>query len=215
MISRGFDLQRVTDRILGAAHHPVVPFWTEWSSQPLANEGDFHRIVLEHLLQRKGGNAGENTSIPPPLLDKSQNSLAAKRANEQFRSSDTGFGKLDELTEFGRISHGQIREHLAIDLDRSFPEAVYEAAVRKVLVDLSNCGVDPHDPQASHVAFLLLAIFIGVLQLSHHLFGRKPNTALLPGRESLGQFQNLLVAAFRMRSSNDPHDDFSSPGARG
>ena len=54
--------------------------------------------------------------------------------------------------------HGQVGQHLAVDLDAGQAQPVDEAAVGQRLVMAAHCGINPLDPQRTEVALAVLAV---------------------------------------------------------
>src|SRR5690606_19299061 len=93
----------------------------------------------------------------------------------------------------GRVVHGDVRQHLAVQGDARLAQAVHETAVAQA-VDAGR-GVDAGDPQRAEIALLLLAVDVGVLLgLDDGLVG---NAEHLAARVviTLGLAQDLLVTA--------------------
>src|SRR3546814_2434457 len=91
----------------------------------------------------------------------------------------------------GRVVHGDVRQHLAVEGDAGLHQAVHEAAV----ADAVGAGrrVDAGDPQRTEIALLLLAADVGVLQrLRDRLLGDAEDLAT-GVVIALGLLENLLV----------------------
>src|SRR5690606_2126024 len=84
------------------------------------------------------------------------------RASPLMSSAQVRLRLTDQLAECVCIMHGQIRQHLAVDLDAGALEAVHEARVVELLVVLTDRRVDAGDPQATELALPLLAVTIRV-----------------------------------------------------
>src|SRR5512134_2392399 len=78
---------------------------------------------------------------------------------------NAGLRLLGELGERRLVGHGEIRENLAVDLDRGFLEAVHEGAVAQP--ELARAGIDPGDPEGAELALLHAPVAIGVLPCLH------------------------------------------------
>src|SRR5690348_17709413 len=76
-------------------------------------------------------------------------------------SGQAGFGLLGEGGEAGLVEHGDVGQHLAVQVDVRLLEAVHEAAVRETAE--AGRRVDAGDPQAPHVALLVATVAVGVL----------------------------------------------------
>src|SRR5918992_364615 len=69
-------------------------------------------------------------------------------------------GPVGKASEGLRVAHGDVGQHLAVDLDTGLLQAVHELAVRHAL--LASGGVDADDPQPPEVALAVTAVAIGV-----------------------------------------------------
>src|SRR3954470_20453983 len=58
------------------------------------------------------------------------------------------------------VAHGDVGQHLAVELDLRQAQAVHQLAVAHAL--LAGGGVDPLDPQAAELALAVLAVAVGV-----------------------------------------------------
>src|SRR5271156_2379199 len=76
--------------------------------------------------------------------------------------ADGGLGLGDEGGESSSVVHGNVGEHLAVELDTGGLEAVDELRVADA-VDLGG-GVDAHDPEGTVLPLLLLAAAVGELE---------------------------------------------------
>ena len=65
----------------------------------------------------------------------------------------------DSLESFG-VVHGQVGEHLAVYFDAGFVDEAHQLAVGKVFH--AGGGVDTLYPERAEVAFLLLAVAVGI-----------------------------------------------------
>src|SRR5690606_33981298 len=91
----------------------------------------------------------------------------------------------------GRVVHGDVRQHLAVEGDAGLHQAVHDAAV----ADAVGAGrrVDAGDPQRTEIALLLLAADVGVLQrLRDRLLGDAEDLAT-GVVIALGLLEDLLV----------------------
>jgi hypothetical protein len=69
-------------------------------------------------------------------------------------------GHLGDLDESVEIVDGKIGEHLAVDIDASFPQSGHQAAVAH---PLGACGgVDPGNPESAELTLLLAPVPIGI-----------------------------------------------------
>src|SRR5688572_351303 len=69
-------------------------------------------------------------------------------------------GALGESAEGLGVAHGDVREHLPVELDLGQLEAVHELGVAHAV--LPSGGVDAGDPQAPEVALAVAAVAVGV-----------------------------------------------------
>ena len=67
----------------------------------------------------------------------------------------------DGLEGFG-IVHGEVGEHLAVDLDTSLGELAHQDTVAHALQ--TSGSIDTLDPQAAEVALLVATITVGIVQ---------------------------------------------------
>src|SRR5512138_1742226 len=101
----------------------------------------------------------------------------------------------------GRVVHGDVRQHLAVQGDAGLEQPVHETAVAQTVE--AGRGVDADDPQRAEIALLLLAVDVGVLLgLDDRLLGDAEDLA--PGVViALGTAEDLLVAAARLYTTLD------------
>ena len=94
-------------------------------------------------------------------------SVAVVRALYAATASRACLGKTSERL---RVAHGDVREHLAVDLDAGLLQAVHELAVGHALVP--RRGVDAGDPEPAEVALAVAAVAVGVgVGLEQRLLG--------------------------------------------
>src|SRR6185437_4813864 len=116
-------------------------------------------------------------------------------------SCQAGLGLLGDRAKRRDIVHGEIRQHLAVDGDAGFAEAVDQTAVGQP--ELTRGRVDAHDPQGAELALLLLAADIGVLLgLGNGLLGNAVDLAA-GVVIALGGFQGFLVTRTRSDATLD------------
>src|ERR1044071_8381151 len=110
--------------------------------------------------------AAERLSVAlPPFL-----------TSENLRCVQRGARLLGERRKRRRIVHREIGENLSIDFDAGELEPVDECVV--VHVVLMRTRIDPHDPQLTEIALLILAIAVGVFPGAlDGLLGRLPQLA--------------------------------------
>src|SRR5579863_1968000 len=128
-------------------------------------------------------------SIPGACLPSAQRSAASGR--RLSRLGQRAFRLLDDRGKRRGLRDGEVRQHLAVDLDPRRGEAGDKPAVGQAM--LARRGVDALNPQRSKLALAVLAVAIGVL---HRLVDRGLGGAdgvLAPAEEALGGLQYLLV----------------------
>src|SRR5690606_11216856 len=108
---------------------------------------------------------------------------------------------LGQGREPGRVVHGDVRQHLAVQGDAGLGQPVHETAVAQPVG--AGGGIDARDPQAAEIALLLLAVDVGVLLgLDDRLLGDAEDLA--PGVVvALGTGEDLLVATTRLHATLD------------
>src|SRR5690606_27098878 len=101
----------------------------------------------------------------------------------------------------GRVMHGDVRQHLAVEGDAGLHQAVHEAAVADAVC--ARRRVDAGDPQRTEIALLLLAADLGVLQrLGDRLLGDAEDLAA-GVVVALGLLEDLLVTTARLHATLD------------
>src|SRR5579872_7161279 len=118
--------------------------------------------------------------LEPALTRATMNKKGGLTASFRLRFSDSGAQARFSLTrnpfESGLIEDGNVREHLAIDLDRGFLQAIDQGAVGHA--EFPRGRVDANDPQRAKIALLAAAVAIRVLTRAHdRLFGDSVNVA--------------------------------------
>lgn len=87
-----------------------------------------------------------------------------------------GYALLDCFNDFFEccgIVHRQIGQHLAVELDALGVHFAHEFRISHAVA--AGCGVDTLDPQATELAFLVLAIAVSVRKtLFDGVFGDRP-----------------------------------------
>src|SRR5438552_5495031 len=101
-------------------------------------------------------------------------------------------GDRDQLAKGLRVTHCQVGEHLAIDVDACHLEPVHELVVRHALA--SRGSVDPGDPEPAHVTLARPTVAIGVLERVEHGLVCWPEQGPMRHPEAFGQVEDLLVA---------------------
>src|SRR5256885_9151565 len=113
------------------------------------------------------------------------------RRGSPVSGAEFGLRLVCELRESGLVDHGQVREHLAIDFDRSLLQTVHESRVRHAVLAYSR--VDARDPECAKLTFALLAVTVGILPRLHHRFLGDVEDVAATAAESLGLSDDFLV----------------------
>src|SRR6056297_3365923 len=127
----------------------------------------------------------------------------------RHQSVERSLGRLDERGERRGVGDSQIGEDLAVDLDPRSVEAGDEPAVAHVV--LPRSGVDPLDPQTSHLALAGATVTVGIVARPHDLLVGGPERTALVAVVALGLLQYLLVPLLRCDTTlHTCHFDSSS-----
>src|SRR3990172_2185737 len=120
---------------------------------------------------------------------------------------------LRELPERDRVAHGEIGQHLAVDLHPRPLETGHEPGVRQLVQ--ARRRVDPGNPQAPELALLLPAVTVRVPPAPlHRLLGGLEEFAP-PAARALGQAHDLLLALeARDVAFHSRHGALLTPAAR-
>src|SRR6266850_3523478 len=110
-----------------------------------------------------------------------------------------GFYLARDLCEGRLVHHGQIGEHLAVDLDVGALQARHECAVGHA--ELAHRSVDARDPQRAKLALAVAAVAVGVLPRLHHRLLGDPVDVAPAAAESLGLLDYFFVARTRRYAS--------------
>src|SRR5438067_7268932 len=106
-----------------------------------------------------------------------------------------------DFVESRLVANGEVREHLAVDVDVGALQARHERAVAHA--ELAHRGVDAGDPERPELALLLPAVAIRVLPRLHQRLLRDPVDVLAAAAEALGLLEDLLVARARRYATLD------------
>src|SRR5438132_2497431 len=120
------------------------------------------------------------------IKNRKSNSRCGSRGLESARRL------LDELRKRARLGDGELRQHLAIDLDTGFDQALDEAVVGHAV--LAAGRADPGDPQAPEHSLLVAAIAVGVVAALHVLLVGSLEEVLLTAEIPAGGLDDLLMA---------------------
>src|SRR3954452_10711090 len=122
---------------------------------------------------------------------RSFSSCAASDIGRPQSGRQCGLGFLDDRLERRRLVDGEIGQHLAIDHDAGFRQAIDEAAV--VEPERPHRGVEALDPKRAERALAPLAVAESVLpRLLHRLLG-DADRVLAAAVIALGGLENFLV----------------------
>src|SRR5712692_2528960 len=109
--------------------------------------------------------------------------------------SEGDFSNLHQTSKGTAVAHGQVSQHLAVDLHSGLAKAVHQLAVRQSR--LPGGGIDASDPQLPHLALAPAAVAERVCERVKHRLVRGAEQELLREAEALGAIQDRLVAAMR------------------
>ena len=108
-------------------------------------------------------------------------------------------GDLGKTSEGVGVAHGDVGEHLAVELDAGQLEAVHELRVAHAV--LARGGVDARDPQAAEVALAVAPVAVGVgVGLQQRLLGALVVRVRLAA-EALRQLERRAALLARVRPS--------------
>src|SRR5437588_4527572 len=100
-----------------------------------------------------------------------------------------------------RVAYGEIREHLAVELDPCRLQDGDELVVREAV--RARAGVDPHDPESPEGPLLVLAVTVGVGERVLDLLLRVAVRGLLQPPVALRLGENLAALLARVDGSLD------------
>src|SRR5207249_520784 len=108
---------------------------------------------------------------------------------------------VDDQLERLRVRHGQVGEHLAVELDARLSAAGHELVVREPLA--SRGRVDADDPQTSEVPLLRLAVAVGVDERVLDLLLRPPVAGVLLAPVAARLLEDLAALLARVDRTLD------------
>src|ERR1700730_8323189 len=104
------------------------------------------------------------------------------------------------------VAHGQVSQHLAVDLHSGLAKAVHQLAVGQTR--LPGGGVDACDPELPHLALAAAPVAVRVRERMEHRLVGGAKEQLLGKAEALGPIEDRLVAPMRRDSAFDAcHSD--------
>ena len=113
-----------------------------------------------------------------------------------------GRARLDgERGEVRGVGHGDLGQHLAVELDVGQLEAVHELVVRQAV--LTGARVDADDPQLAELALAHAAVAVGVLAAALDLLFRPLVGRVLSRAVALGLLEHLAALLARGDASFD------------
>src|SRR4051794_14992358 len=104
---------------------------------------------------------------------------------------ERGFGLFRDLAKGRLVMHGDVCEHLAIDVDRCFLQTVHEYAVRHS--EFAGRRIDTRDPQCPELAFFLATVAVLILPRLHHRLLGDAEDVTAATAVALGEADDLLV----------------------
>src|SRR5512140_769059 len=120
-------------------------------------------------------------------------------------NAEAGLRLHHELCERRLVEHGDIGQHLAVDIDCRLLQAVHEHAVAHAL--LASRRIDTGDPQGTELTLLLATVTVGILACLHHRLFGDAIYVLSATAVTLGLGENLLVTCARYYTTfNSWHD---------
>src|SRR4051794_32106116 len=120
-------------------------------------------------------------------------------------SADSGrrrlAGAFGESAERLGVAHGDVGQHLAVDLDAGELHAVHERGIAHPV--LARCGVDAGDPEPAEVALAVAAVAGGVGVGLHDRFLRPPVRRVRLAAEALGALEDGAALLARVDGALD------------
>src|SRR6266852_450496 len=110
-------------------------------------------------------------------------------------------GNLHQPGKGTAFAHGQVSQHLAVDLHSVLAKAVHQLVV--VQPRLPRRGVDPRDPELPHLALAATAVAERVSERMQDRLVGGTEQQLLGEPEALGPVEDPLVAAMRGNAALD------------
>src|SRR5947199_6947270 len=110
-------------------------------------------------------------------------------------------GNLHQPGKGTAVAHGQVSQHLAVDLHSGLAKAVHQLVVGQPR--LPRGGVDPRDPKLAHLALAAAAVAERVGERVKDRLVSGTEQELLGKPEALGPVEDPLVAAMRRYAALD------------
>src|SRR5438105_5851361 len=120
----------------------------------------------------------------------------------EIRESEGFLSNLHQPSKGTAVAHGQVSQHLAVDLHSGLAKAVHQLVVGQPRLPRSR--VDPRDPQPAHLALAAAAVAARVGVGVQDRFVGRPEEQLLGEAEALRAIEDRLVAAMRRDTALDP-----------
>src|SRR5690606_22867462 len=177
---------------------PVTPWerpWAQWPwREPHRARGRSHENKARK--KRMGKDLRPSPCVYQPVSRRPSAPCADSHDGTRALRRERALRLFGQGRKPGRVVHGDVRQHLAIQGDAGLEQAVHEAAVAHA-VDARR-RVDAGDPQRTEIALLLLAADVRVLAgLDDGLLGDAEHLAA-GVVIALGTADDLLVATARL-----------------
>src|SRR6267143_1412514 len=111
----------------------------------------------------------------------------------EIRESEGFLSNLHQPSKGTAVAHGQVSQHLAVDLHSGLAKAVHQLVVRQPR--LSRGGVDASDPELPHLALAAPPVAVGVCESMQHRLVGGTEQQLLRKPKTLGPVEDRLVPA--------------------
>src|SRR5260370_11755613 len=121
--------------------------------------------------------------------------------------SEADFGSLHQPGKGTAVAHGQVSQHLAVDLYSGLAEAVHQLAVGQPR--LPRGGVDARDPELPHLTLAAAAVAICICEGVKDGLVRGPEQELLREPEALRAVEDRRVTAMSWDASLDSCHDLN------
>src|SRR5216684_7237627 len=122
--------------------------------------------------------------------------------------SEGVFRNLHQPSKGTAVAHGQVSQHLAVDLHSGLAKAVHQLAVGQPR--LPRGGIDACDPELPHLALAAATVAIGVSESVKDCLVRGAEKQLLRKPEALGAVEDRFVTAMSRDAALDScHDPIS------